>query len=48
MKQNKNYTMTAIGEIDVSNWDKTPRLQMIVKGYELQEKTNTAWSIYDF
>lgn len=48
MKQNKNYTMTAIGEIDVSNWDETPRLQMIVKGYELQEKTNTAWSIYDF
>lgn len=48
LKANKNYSLTAIGELDWSDWGETHKLQMVVKGYELEEKQTKEWNIYDF
>ena len=47
-KQSKKYTMEAVGEISWNDWEDQPKLQMIVSGYELKEKIDDGWSIYDF
>ena len=47
-KKGKNYTMNAVGEISWNDWEEQPKLQLIVSGYEIEEKPDTGWSIYDF
>jgi hypothetical protein len=40
--------MNAVGEISWNDWEEQPKLQLIVSGYEIEEKPDTGWSIYDF
>lgn len=47
-KQSKKYTMNAVGEISWNEWEDQPKLQMIVSGYEIVEKEDDGWNIYDF
>lgn len=48
LKTSKNYSMNAIGSISWNDWEEQPKLQMIVEGYELEEKPENLWTIYDF
>lgn len=47
-KQSKKYTMEAVGELSWDDWEDQPKLQLIVSGYEIKEKENDGWNIYDF
>lgn len=48
LKDSKNYTMNAVGTISWNDWEDQSKLQMIVDGYELIEKQDNGWNIYDF
>ena len=48
LKQSKKYTMNVVGEISWNDWEDQPKLQIIVNGYELEEKNDDGWNIYDF
>ena len=48
LKESKKYTMNAVGIISWNDWEETPKLQMIVEDFELEEKVDDGWSIYDF
>ena len=48
LKESKNYLMNAVGEISWNDWEDQPKLQMIVSGFELEEKTESPWGIYNF
>ena len=48
LKQSKQFTMEAVGEISWNDWEDQPKLQMIVSGYELHVKETDGWNVYDF
>jgi single-stranded-DNA-specific exonuclease len=48
LKKSKKYMMNAIGEVSWNDWEDQPKLQLIVNGYELIEKEDDGWNIYDF
>ena len=48
LRKSKKYTMNAVGIISWNDWEEQPKLQMIVESYELKEKEDDGWSIYDF
>lgn len=48
LKASKNYTMEAVGSISWDDWEDRPKLQMVVDGYQIKEKENTGWNVYDF